>query len=74
MQYLSSGRWLKFVMLNNGLFMDLGLSVDEVDEIWFGRSRLEVGKHVWKKFEADHQTDPDPVMFAMGWLFVVRFS
>ena len=30
--------------------------------------------NIFKKFEADHQIDPDPVMFAMGWLFVVRFS
>ena len=37
------GRCLKFVVLKNSLFMDLGVSVDEVDEICFGHSKLEVG-------------------------------
>jgi len=35
------GRCLKFVMLNYGLFMDRGLSVDEVEEICFGQTFLK---------------------------------
>ena len=47
--------------------------MEEDDEMDLGDSKLEVGIILEKRFEVDRQIDPDPVMFALGWLWVVRF-